>query len=86
MRPLAAVGRWHGAGGGRVAPVREALYSYFANHNCVEIEKYTKWDGRNAYFVPKEDMPKFLARTRVDELAALQQRGDGFMVYLSPAP
>jgi FkbM family methyltransferase len=47
------------------APVREALYSYFAKHNYVEIEKYTRWDGRNAYFIPREDLPKFLARKSV---------------------
>jgi FkbM family methyltransferase len=51
------------------APVRQALYGYFAAHNYVEIEKYTKWDGRNAYFIPKADLPKFLAREGIDELA-----------------
>ena len=42
--------------------VRQALYQYFATHQYVEIERYTKWDGRNAYFIPKGDLPKFLAR------------------------
>jgi len=43
-------------------PVRDQLYDYFRAHDYVEVEKYTRWDGRNAYFVPAADLPAFLAR------------------------
>lgn len=43
-------------------PVRDQIYRYFAEHGYAEIDKYTKWDGSNAYFVPAEDLPAFLAR------------------------
>lgn len=54
-KPELVVIEWH-------PPVQEELARYFAEHRYVRIDKYSDWDGRNAYFVPAEDLPKFLAR------------------------
>lgn len=43
-------------------PIRDQLKEYFASHGYAQIEKYTRWDGRNAYYVPADDLAKFLAR------------------------
>jgi FkbM family methyltransferase len=43
-------------------PVRAALRRYFADHGYVLVDKYTRRDERNAYYVPREDLPAFLAR------------------------
>jgi len=51
-------------------PVRAQIFDYFAKHGYAEIEQYSKWDGRNAYFVPKDDLPKFLARKAAEIVAA----------------
>lgn len=47
------------------SPIRDQLEEYFARHGYAQIEKYTRWDGRNAYYVPADDLAKFLARPPV---------------------
>jgi FkbM family methyltransferase len=51
------------------AQVKDKVFSYFAAHNYVEIEKYSKWDGRNVYFIPRDRMPAFLARKGIESAA-----------------
>jgi FkbM family methyltransferase len=55
-------------------PVRKQIDDYFAKHGYVAIDPYTSWDGTNAYFIPKEALPKFLARKDVDGLAAQEAK------------
>lgn len=47
-------------------PIRDELAAYFARHRYAQIEKYTRWDGRNAYYVPAADLPAFLARPTLE--------------------
>jgi FkbM family methyltransferase len=46
--------------------IRDELAAYFTRHGYAQIEKYTRWDGRNAYYVPAADLPAFLARRPLD--------------------
>jgi len=47
-------------------PVSEEIHAYFEKHGYALIESYTAWDGRNAYFVPSEDLKAFLERETLD--------------------
>jgi hypothetical protein len=42
--------------------VRDKIFDYFAKHDYVELAKYSTWDGRNAYFIPRADLAAFEAR------------------------
>jgi len=47
-------------------PVRDEIFAYFAAHDYVLLEQYSKWDGRNAYFIPKAHLARFEARKRAE--------------------